>query len=159
MPHHDFFCKRSLPLSISDTHYLHNVVGDTEIRKGEGMQLDQLIQNTSRDTNARIQPFDLDLLREAFQLRETSPIDLPPVRNLIPWVQFCFCWLICFYTVWHNLIHVVCAGFILIYHALAFSSIRFYFIIYYSLSPSGRKGGSYHCWKIKKWVQRQGEEA
>ncbi|KAH9745624.1 hypothetical protein KPL70_004140 [Citrus sinensis] len=79
LPHHDFFCKRSLPLSISDTHYLHNVVGDTEIRKGEGMQLDQLIQNTSRDTSARIQPFDLDVLREAFQLRETSPVDLPPI--------------------------------------------------------------------------------
>ncbi|KAH7576552.1 hypothetical protein JRO89_XS01G0107500 [Xanthoceras sorbifolium] len=85
LPHHDFFCKRSLPLSISDTHYLHNVVGDTEIRKGEGMQLDQLIQNTSnsRDTNARIQPFDLDVLREAFQLRETSPVELPPF-----WLHF-----------------------------------------------------------------------
>ena len=84
--HHEFFCKRSLPLSISDTHYLHNVVGDTEIRKGDGMQLDQLIQNISysRDMNVRIQPFDLDVLREAFQLRETAPIDLPPVRNLPP---------------------------------------------------------------------------
>ncbi|XP_074366865.1 mediator of RNA polymerase II transcription subunit 19a-like isoform X2 [Apium graveolens] len=47
LPHHEFFCKRSLPLSVSDTHYLHNVMGDTEIRKGEGMQLDQLIQTTS----------------------------------------------------------------------------------------------------------------
>lgn len=85
LPHHDFFCKRSLPLSISDTHYLHHVVGDTEIRKGEGMQLDQLIQNTSysRDTNTRIQPFDLDILREAFQLRETAPVDLPLVRNTL----------------------------------------------------------------------------
>ena len=84
--HHDFFCKRPLPLSIADTHYLHNVVGDTEIRKGEGMQLDQLIQNTSysRDTNARIQPFDLDILQEAFQLRETGPVDLPAVRYLFP---------------------------------------------------------------------------
>ncbi|XP_034691675.1 mediator of RNA polymerase II transcription subunit 19a isoform X1 [Vitis riparia] len=84
--HHEFFCKRSLPLSISDTHYLHNVVGDTEIRKGDGMQLDQLIQNTSysRDTNVRIQPFDLDVLREAFQLRETAPIDLPPAEKGIP---------------------------------------------------------------------------
>lgn len=72
-------------MSIADTHYLHNVVGDTEIRKGEGMQLDQLIQSTSysRDTNARIQPFDLDVLGEAFQLRETAPIDLPPVSNLM----------------------------------------------------------------------------
>lgn len=85
LPHHDFFCKKSLPLSISDTHYLHNVVGDTEIRKGEGMQLNQLIQNTSysRETNARIQPFDQDILIEAFQLRETGPVDLPPVRNLL----------------------------------------------------------------------------
>jgi hypothetical protein len=83
LPHHDFFCKRSLPLSISDTHYLHNVVGDTEIRKGEGMQLDQLIQNMSysRDTNVRIQPFDLDILRESFQLRESAPVELPLVRN------------------------------------------------------------------------------
>ncbi|PPD75921.1 hypothetical protein GOBAR_DD27158 [Gossypium barbadense] len=76
LPHHDFFCKRPLPVSISDTHYLHNVVGDTEIRKGEGMQLDQLIQNTShnRDSNVRIQPFDLDILKEAFQLSETTPV-------------------------------------------------------------------------------------
>jgi len=72
-------------LSISDTHYLHNVVGDTEIRKGEGMQLDQLIQDTSlsRETSSRIQPFDLDVLGEAFRLREAAPVDLPPVRNLL----------------------------------------------------------------------------
>lgn len=84
--HHDFFCKKSLPLSIADTHYLHNLVGDTEIRKGEGMQLDQLIQNTSysRERNTRIQPFDLDILREAFQLRETAPIDLPSAEKGIP---------------------------------------------------------------------------
>ncbi|XP_010245177.1 PREDICTED: mediator of RNA polymerase II transcription subunit 19a-like isoform X2 [Nelumbo nucifera] len=84
--HHEFFCKRSLPLSISDTHYLHNVVGDTEIRKGEGMELGQLLQNTPyvRDTNAQIQPFDLDTLREAFLLRETAPIDLPSSEKGIP---------------------------------------------------------------------------
>ncbi|KAF5802770.1 putative mediator complex, subunit Med19, metazoa [Helianthus annuus] len=88
LPHHEFFCKKSLPLSISDTHYLHNVVGDSEIRKGEGMQLDQLIQNTSysRDTNTRIQPFDLDILREAFQLRESAPVDLPSSEKGIPTV-------------------------------------------------------------------------
>lgn len=82
LPHYEFFCKKSLPPSISDTHYLHNVVGDTEIRKGEGMQLDQLFQDASvsRETIARIQPFDLDTLREAFQLRETAPVDLPAVR-------------------------------------------------------------------------------
>ncbi|CAK9134926.1 unnamed protein product [Ilex paraguariensis] len=88
LPHHEFFCKRSLPLSISDTHYLHNVVGDAEIRKGEGMQLDQLIQNTPflRETNAGIRPFGLDVLGEAFQLRETAPVDLPPSEKGIPTV-------------------------------------------------------------------------
>ncbi|KAL0460407.1 UNVERIFIED_CONTAM: Mediator of RNA polymerase II transcription subunita [Sesamum latifolium] len=86
LPHHDFFCKRALPVSISDTHYLHNVVGDTEIRKGEGMQLSELIQDTSlsRETNTRIQPFDLDILKEAFQLRETAPVDLPPSEKGTP---------------------------------------------------------------------------
>ncbi|PPR84264.1 hypothetical protein GOBAR_AA36447 [Gossypium barbadense] len=86
LPHHDFFCKRPLPLSIADTHYLHNVAGDTEIRKGEGMQLDQLNQNTSynRDTNFRIQPFDFDILKEAFQLRETTPVELPPTEKGMP---------------------------------------------------------------------------
>ncbi|KAH9796278.1 hypothetical protein KPL71_005477 [Citrus sinensis] len=45
--HHEFFCKRALPLSLSETHYLRNVVGDTEIRKGEGMELDRLFQTSS----------------------------------------------------------------------------------------------------------------
>ncbi|KAK1398052.1 Mediator of RNA polymerase II transcription subunit 19a [Heracleum sosnowskyi] len=86
LPHHEFFCKRSLPLSVSDTHYLHNVVGDTEIRKGEGMQLDQLIQITSypRESNVRIQPFDIDILRESFQLRETGSVDLPASEKGTP---------------------------------------------------------------------------
>ncbi|KNA22080.1 hypothetical protein SOVF_037250 [Spinacia oleracea] len=86
LPHHEFFCKKSLPVSIADTHYLHNVVGDTEIRKGEGMQLDQLIQNPSYtlDGNTRIRPFDLDALREAFNLRETTPVDLPSEEKGVP---------------------------------------------------------------------------
>ncbi|CAL1393060.1 unnamed protein product [Linum trigynum] len=86
LPHHDFFCKKSLPVSIADTHYLHNVVGDTEIRKGDGMQLDQLIQNNSqpRDGSIRIKPFDLDLLREAFQLKETTPVELPASEKGTP---------------------------------------------------------------------------
>ncbi|XP_039039314.1 mediator of RNA polymerase II transcription subunit 19a-like [Hibiscus syriacus] len=86
LPHHDFFCKRPLPLSISDTHYLHHVVGDIEIRKGERMQLDQLIQNAShnREANTYIQPFDLDILKEAFLLRETTPVELSANEKGIP---------------------------------------------------------------------------
>lgn len=86
LPHYDYFCKRPLPLAISDTHYLHNVVGDAEIRKGEGMQLDQLIDDTSisKEMNTVIKPFDLDVLGEAFHLRETCPIDLPTSEKGIP---------------------------------------------------------------------------
>lgn len=162
LPHHDFFCKRSLPISISDTHYLHNVIGDTEIRKGEGMQLDQLIQSTSfsRDTNARIQPFDLDVLREAFQLRETSPIELPPVMILI--LEFILLWLffymflqlddlpglqLCGAGFWVSCSEVVCYSLRCLSYSMPF------------IFSSGREGDSYHCWEIEKWVQRQGEEA
>ncbi|KAL2238468.1 mediator of RNA polymerase II transcription subunit 19a isoform X1 [Sesamum indicum] len=85
-PHHDFFCKRSLPVSISDTYYLHNVVGDTELRKGEGMQLGQLMGDASlsKEANTRIRPFNLDILSEAFQLRETAPVDLPSLEKGTP---------------------------------------------------------------------------
>ncbi|KAL6563509.1 Mediator of RNA polymerase II transcription subunit 19-A [Orobanche gracilis] len=88
LPHYDFFCKRPLPVSISDTHYLHNVVGDTEIRKGEGMQLGQLIQDTplTRDTKTHLKPFDLDILREAFQLKEAVPVALPQSEKGTPTV-------------------------------------------------------------------------
>ncbi|KAE7996129.1 hypothetical protein FH972_000877 [Carpinus fangiana] len=82
-PHHEFFCQKSLPLSISQTHYLNNVVGDTEIRKGEGMELDQLFLNIpySRQRNTHIHAFDLDVLREAFQMRETTPVYLPAAEK------------------------------------------------------------------------------
>nr|AAR20782.1 At5g12230 [Arabidopsis thaliana]AAS47657.1 At5g12230 [Arabidopsis thaliana] len=84
--HHEFFCKKSLPVSLSDSHYLHNVVGDTEIRKGEGMQLDQLIESISqsRETNIRIQPFDIDELQESFQLNDMTPVELPPAEKGAP---------------------------------------------------------------------------
>ncbi|KAG6504492.1 hypothetical protein ZIOFF_036826 [Zingiber officinale] len=84
--HYDFFCKRPLPLSVADTHYLHNVGGDTEIRKGEGMELGQLLQSApySRETTAQMQQFDLEMLGQAFQLRDTTPIDLPSSEKGIP---------------------------------------------------------------------------
>ncbi|KAH6759218.1 mediator of RNA polymerase II transcription subunit 19a-like protein [Perilla frutescens var. frutescens] len=85
LPHHEFFCKNSRPVSVLDTHYLCNVVGDTEIRKGEGMQLDQLVQTTlSRDVSACIKPFNLDVLGEAFHLRESTSVNLSPAEKGIP---------------------------------------------------------------------------
>ncbi|CAA2963137.1 Hypothetical predicted protein [Olea europaea subsp. europaea] len=88
LPHHAFFCKRSRPGSISDTHYLYNVVGDTDIRKGEGMQLNQLVQDTfSRDSMSSIKTFDLSLLGEAFQLSDAASLDLPPSEKGTPTVS------------------------------------------------------------------------
>lgn len=85
-PHHEFFCKRSLPLSISETNYLQNVVGDTEIRKGDGMELNQLFQNASdsRHRKLRMGPLDLGLLGEAFHMIETASVDLPLAEKGIP---------------------------------------------------------------------------
>ncbi|KAG8637476.1 mediator of RNA polymerase II transcription subunit 19a isoform X1 [Manihot esculenta] len=85
-PHHELFCKRSLPLSISETHYFRNVVGDTQIRKGEGMELDQLFHNASylREKNSCIHPFDIGELVEAFHIRETTPLDLPSAERGVP---------------------------------------------------------------------------
>ncbi|KAL6515540.1 putative mediator of RNA polymerase II transcription subunit 19b [Orobanche hederae] len=87
LPFHEFFCKKSHPMSVLDTHYLCNVIGDTDIRKGEGMQLDQLVQKTSsRDTYSSIRPFKLDVLGEAFHIRESFPVELPPSEKGTPTV-------------------------------------------------------------------------
>ncbi|XP_027342912.1 probable mediator of RNA polymerase II transcription subunit 19b isoform X1 [Abrus precatorius] len=83
-PYYEFFCKKSLPLSISETHYLHNVVGDTKIRKGEGMELDQLCKNTyMSEKKACLCPFDLDVLSEAFHMREMDPIHLSSAQKVL----------------------------------------------------------------------------
>lgn len=86
LAHHEYFCKRSIPMSILETHYLRNVVGDTEIRKGEGMELDQLFHNPSylREAHAQIHPFELGALNEAFHFRDTSSINLPSTDKGTP---------------------------------------------------------------------------
>ncbi|PON71636.1 hypothetical protein PanWU01x14_070910 [Parasponia andersonii] len=78
-PHYESICRRSIPLSITATHYLHNVVGNTEIRRGEGMELDQLFQNAIhlRKRDADIHVFDLNVLSDAFRMRETTSVNIP----------------------------------------------------------------------------------
>ncbi|OMO74996.1 hypothetical protein CCACVL1_16366 [Corchorus capsularis] len=50
------------------------------------MELDQLFRNASdsRGRNLHIGPFDLDLLGEAFQMRETARVELPLAEKGIP---------------------------------------------------------------------------
>ncbi|KAK6917121.1 hypothetical protein RJ641_017872, partial [Dillenia turbinata] len=79
---HELFCKRSFPSLISETHYLHKVVGDTEILKGEEMGLHQLSQTSCRrEADARLRPFELDILRDAFQFRESTPVDMQLIEK------------------------------------------------------------------------------
>ncbi|KAE9601092.1 hypothetical protein Lal_00023995 [Lupinus albus] len=81
-PYYEFFCKRSHPASISETHYLRNVVGDTKIRKGEGMELDQLCRNASTtEKETCLHPFDLDVLSEAFHMKEMNPVRLSSTQK------------------------------------------------------------------------------
>lgn len=87
LPYYEFFCKKSLPMTISETHYLRNVVGDTKIKKGEGMELDQLCKNI--DTSEKkpcLRPFDLDVLSEAFHMRDMNPVHLSSkgLPNAVP---------------------------------------------------------------------------
>lgn len=92
-PHHEFFCKRLPPLSSLQTCYLHNVVGNTEIKKGEGMELDQLVRTKTncKEKCTHFSTFELDTLSEAFQMRDSTPIDLPSVRYLLIPYYFIFC--------------------------------------------------------------------
>eukprot|EP00252_Welwitschia_mirabilis_P028093 TRINITY_DN9978_c0_g1_i1.p1 TRINITY_DN9978_c0_g1~~TRINITY_DN9978_c0_g1_i1.p1 ORF type:complete len:251 (+),score=87.41 TRINITY_DN9978_c0_g1_i1:195-947(+) len=87
-PHYDLFCKKTLPASIAETCYLNNVVGDTEIRKGEGMELNQLLQETTKGPFVSgLRPFDLETLRQAFELRESGHIQLPEADKGLPTIS------------------------------------------------------------------------
>ncbi|XP_058731839.1 probable mediator of RNA polymerase II transcription subunit 19b [Vicia villosa] len=82
-PFYKVFCKSSLPLS--ETHYLRNVVGDTKIKKGEGMELDQLCKNTyTNEKKPCLSPFDFNVLSEAFRLKETDPNHISSVKKVLP---------------------------------------------------------------------------
>jgi hypothetical protein len=84
---YDTFCRKPLPASIADSHFLNNVVGDTELRRGEGMELGQLLEGVGGASmpmnNAPFQPFDLEVMRRAFTLKEAGPISLPEVRDFV----------------------------------------------------------------------------
>uniref|UniRef100_A0A0A9FDF5 Mediator of RNA polymerase II transcription subunit 19a n=1 Tax=Arundo donax TaxID=35708 RepID=A0A0A9FDF5_ARUDO len=49
------------------------------------MELDQLFQNSYQsEETAHIQPFDMETLGHAFQLRETAPVELPSAEKGTP---------------------------------------------------------------------------
>ncbi|TVU45934.1 hypothetical protein EJB05_05444 [Eragrostis curvula] len=52
------------------------------------MELDQLFQNSYQsEKTAYIQPFDMETLGQAFQLRETAPVDLPSAEKGTPTIS------------------------------------------------------------------------
>ncbi|KAF4398482.1 hypothetical protein G4B88_025461 [Cannabis sativa] len=86
MPHYELFCRRSIPSSISETHYLHSVVGNLKICKGEGMELEQLFQDGKflRKSDACIRPFNLNALDDAFHMRDATSVNLSLAEKGIP---------------------------------------------------------------------------
>ncbi|KAM6575587.1 hypothetical protein CsatA_023914 [Cannabis sativa] len=85
-PHYELFCRRSIPSSISETHYLHSVVGNLKICKGEGMELEQLLQDGTflRKRDACIRPFNLNALDDAFHMRDANSVNLSLAEKGIP---------------------------------------------------------------------------
>ncbi|MCO5557275.1 hypothetical protein L7F22_010836 [Adiantum nelumboides] len=97
---HEKFCQKPLPASVGESHYLRNVVGDIEIRKGEGMELGQLLGPDNEAAGLHIHPFDSDVLQQAFTLRESGPISLPEASfNAIYVSLAAFVVLFCTYVV------------------------------------------------------------
>lgn len=84
---YETFCIKPLPVSIGESHYLKNVVGDTDIRKGEGMELGQLLGSDTENSSVQIREFDLDVLHQAFSLRESGPTSLPEADRGIPTIS------------------------------------------------------------------------
>jgi len=82
---YETFCKKPLSTSIADSKYFSNVVGDTDLRRGEGMELGQLLQGEAGSSmpsdRVPFQPFDIEVLRKAFTLKETGSISLPEVSS------------------------------------------------------------------------------
>eukprot|EP00252_Welwitschia_mirabilis_P027409 TRINITY_DN9390_c0_g1_i1.p1 TRINITY_DN9390_c0_g1~~TRINITY_DN9390_c0_g1_i1.p1 ORF type:complete len:262 (-),score=86.10 TRINITY_DN9390_c0_g1_i1:254-1039(-) len=86
--YYDVFCKRPLPASIAETRYINNLVGDTDIRKGEGMELNQLLKEpTTLNFASRVYPYSLETLSNAFELRESAPIQLSEGDRGLPTIS------------------------------------------------------------------------
>eukprot|EP00250_Pteridium_aquilinum_P012887 c21006_g1_i1 orf=317-1027(+) len=84
---HEKFCQKPLPASIGESHYLRNVVGDIDIRKGEGMELGQLMGPDAESAIVHIHQFEIDTLQQAFTLRESGSISLPEADRGVPTIS------------------------------------------------------------------------
>eukprot|EP00249_Psilotum_nudum_P021168 c28001_g2_i1 orf=508-1200(+) len=85
---YETFCRKPLPSSIAESQYLPNAVGNADIRKGEGMELVQVLHTYDANiSDVHIQPFDLDVLRQAFTLRESGRISLTEADHGLPTIS------------------------------------------------------------------------
>ncbi|GAQ89100.1 hypothetical protein KFL_004870050 [Klebsormidium nitens] len=67
------------PGFIAESSYLKRPVGDTALRRGQGMELCQLLEGTwpgVATENVPIVPLGLDALRSAFTFRSEEPVEL-----------------------------------------------------------------------------------
>lgn len=84
---HEKFCQKPIPASIGDSLYLKNIVGDIDIRKGDEMELGQLMELDFDNVSVHIHQFEIDTLQQAFTLRESGPISLPEADRGIPTIS------------------------------------------------------------------------
>lgn len=72
------------PGFIAESSYLKRPVGDTVLRRGQGMELCQLLEGTwpgVATENVPIVPLGLDTLRSAFTFRSEEPVELAKVSQ------------------------------------------------------------------------------
>lgn len=94
---YDKFCLKVLPASIGESHYLKDVVGDIDIRKGEDMELGQLLGLENENFNVHLHQFNIDILQQAFSFKESGLISLPEVRKeFVLSSHSCYC-TVCLY--------------------------------------------------------------
>lgn len=81
--HYDALQKQPPPEYVAQSGYLKKPVGDTALRRGEGMQLGQLLDpnwSGMASETTSIAPLGLEALRGAFTFRGEEPIELAQVR-------------------------------------------------------------------------------
>jgi uncharacterized protein YqgV (UPF0045/DUF77 family) len=84
--YYELFCKRPFPHTLQASKYVRNVLSESDIQKGEGMELEQVLTRADDEvsrSNLKIQELPMETLYEAFNLRESSLRLLPKVSHAI----------------------------------------------------------------------------
>ncbi|GBG88579.1 hypothetical protein CBR_g48048 [Chara braunii] len=89
--YNSFSKKEFHKVTVADSGYLSRVVGETEIRRGVGMELGQLIDEPAAFTDSLhvtdLRPLDLEFLRGAFTFKENAAVFIPEAEKGLPTIS------------------------------------------------------------------------